>query len=208
MKRASKTLGKHLPPVVLYKEDLVSIAESLTQSDGIIEIRTNDYEYENIDQLIDNVADDFSGLSIKRRNPYISVDIDSRSGVWVYASSDDLTSKGIFSDIVSILEPRVRRTNVVVGRVAKVAGWLGALGGGMLFGAGQYREALILFLLLPVDFMFMMAKHRSIINREHRANKKSFWARNADQIVVAIIGAFAGAVITILLMNIISNGQP
>ena len=208
MKRASKTSGKLLPPVVLHKEDLASIAESLAQSNGLIEITTNDYEYESIDELVDNVADNLRGLSIKRTSPYISVDLDRWPGVWVYASSDDLVSKGIFSELLSILEPRVRRTYVVVSKIAKVAGWLGALGGGMLFGTGQYREALILLLLLPVEFIFMLVKHRNIINRSRRANKMSFWARNSDQVIVAIIGAFAGAIITIFLMSVISNGQP
>lgn len=206
MKRATKTLGKHLPPLVLYKDDLLLVGKAMSQDGSEITVTTNQYEYDSIEELLANESDGLDELAIRRHSPYISVDFSSRPGVWVYASSDELAAKGIFADVLSILEPRVRRSHSVVKRIAQIGGWLGAIGGGALVGAGYFKEAAILWLLLPVDLAFSIAKHRSAIYRESRAQKKSFWARNSDQIAVALIAAFAGAGITLLLTRLLGNG--
>ncbi len=208
MKRAKKTLGKHLPPVLFYKDDLILLTEALCQNGGEIKIKTDEYEYDDIDELFANEADNLTGLSISRQSPYVSVDFDNRLGLWLYAGDDDLMAKGIFADALSILEPRARSLHVVVKRIAQIAGWGGALGGGVLVGAGYYKEGLILFLLFLVDLLFSLSKHRSIVNRQLRAHKKSFWQRNSDQIIVALIGAFAGAVIALTLTHFLNNGSP
>jgi hypothetical protein len=207
MKRAKKTLGKHLPPVLFYKDDLILLTEALSHNGGEINIKTDEYEYDDIEELFANEADSLTGLSMSRRRPYVSVDFDNRLGLWLYAD-DDLMAKGIFADALSILEPRARLFHVVLKRILQIGAWGGALGGGILIGAGHFKEGMILFLMPFVDLLFSLSKHRSIVNRQFRAHKKSFWQRNSDQIVVALIGAFAGAVIALSLTHFLSNGSP
>lgn len=207
MKRAKKTLAKHLPPVLFYKDDLILLTEALSQKEGEIKIKTDEYEYDDIEELFSNEADSLTGLSISRQSPYVSVVFDKRLGVQLYAGDDDLMAKGIFADALSILEPKARFAHVVVKRIAQIVGWGGALGGGALIGAGYFKEGMFLFLLFFFEILFSLSKNRSIVNRQLRAQKTSFWQRNSDQIVVAIIGAFAGAVIALTLTHFFNNGS-
>ncbi|MDO3381520.1 hypothetical protein [Gilvimarinus algae] len=208
MKRAKKTLEKHFPPVLFYKDDLMLLTEALSQNGGEINIKTDEYEYDDIGELFANEADSLTGLSMSRRSPYVSVEFDGRLGLWLYAGDDDLMAKGIFADALSILKPRARLFHVVLKRILQIGAWGGALGGGILIGAGHFKEGMILFLLPFFDLLFSLSKHRSIVNRQLRAHKKSFWQRNSDQIVVALIGAVAGAIIVLSLTHFLSNGSP
>jgi hypothetical protein len=51
MKRLNTSLGIHLPPVTLFREDIVKIAETLMQNDGKLRLKTEKFEYESLDEL-------------------------------------------------------------------------------------------------------------------------------------------------------------
>lgn len=212
MKRAKKHLGEHLAPVIVYREDIELLVDKLSQkvgeNDGEVTLKTDEYEYENIEELLQNEADNLTGLSISRRKPYVSVYFDGRMGLWLYAEDDSLIAKGIFAEMTSVLKPNARKMHVAIKWISRVASWLGAIAGGVLIGAGNFKEAAFLFLLPIVSILFETSKHRSIIYRYSRAQKMSFWKRNSDQIVVALIGAFAGAAIAIAFTYLLSNGKP
>lgn len=208
MKRLNTSLGIHLPPVTLFREDIATIAETLTQNDGKLFLKTEKYEYDSLDELLSNQEDTLFKLSLRRDQPHISVDFDGSIGVWIYASNDDLFSKAIFFELKSLLESKRRGSHFVVAKITKVMGWLGALGGGAFAVAGDWTSAALLWMLIPLDIIFSFAKHRSGISTELMAQRKTFWQRNSDHIVVALIGAIAGAVITFIITALLPNAKP
>ena len=208
MKRLNTSLGIHLPPVTLFREDIVKIAETLTQNDGKLRLRTENFEYDSLEELFSNQEDSLFKLSLGRDDPHISVDFDGSIGVWIYTSRDDMLSKAIFFELQSLLESKRRTSHLVVAKFTKIMGWLGALGGGAFATVGNWTAASLFWMLIPLDIIFSFAKHRSSISKELMAQRKSFWQRNSDQVVVAIIGAIAGAVITLIITALQSSAKP
>jgi hypothetical protein len=119
-----------------------------------------------------------------------------------------LLSKAIFFELQSLLESKRRRSHLVVAKLTKIMGWLGALGGGAFATVGNWTAAFLFWMLIPLDIIFSFAKHRSSISKELLAQRKSFWQRNSDQIVVALIGAIAGAVIAFIITMLLSGNKP
>lgn len=208
MKRTSTHLGKHIPPVNLYREDLSAIAEALTQDNGKLGIRTDEFEYDSIDELVSNSEDSLDGLSLKREIPYVSVDFDSRGGVWLYSEKNSLIARGIFAEIQEILESNRRFSYFVLRRFVEGSSWLGAAGLGAFAAVGYWREVTLSVLLLLINIAFLFVKPRSIISRDLRAQTKNFWQRNSDQIVVALIAAVTGSIVTLAATALFSGGKP
>lgn len=207
MKRSNTHLGKHIPPVCLYQEDLSAISAALAQDDGKLAIETDEFEYDSLDELLSNLGDPLNGLSLKRKAPYISVDFDSRGGVWLYASNDDLVSRGIFAEIQELLVSKRRQSYFMLRRIVDASSWVGAAGIGAFLVAGHWREAMLSSLLPLLSIAFIFVKPRSIINRTSRAQRKNFWQRNSDQIVVALISAVAGSILTLAATALFPGGK-
>ncbi|PKO36653.1 MAG: hypothetical protein CVU33_17345 [Betaproteobacteria bacterium HGW-Betaproteobacteria-6] len=207
MKRSNTHLGKHIPPVCLYQEDLSAISAALAQDDGKLAIETDEFEYDSLDELLSNLGDSLNGLSLKRKAPYISVDFDSRGGVWLYASNDDLVSRGIFAEIQELLVSKRRQSYFMLRRFVDASSWVGAAGIGAFLVAGHWREAMLSSLLPLLSIAFIFVKPRSIVNRTSRAQRKNFWQRNSDQIVVALISAVAGSILTLAATALFPGGK-
>ncbi|MBS1138845.1 MAG: hypothetical protein H6R13_298 [Proteobacteria bacterium] len=207
MKRSNTHLGKHIPPVCLYQEELSAISVALAQDSGKLRIKTDEFEYDSLDELFSNFGDSLNGLSLKREAPYISVDFDSRGGVWLYASHDDLISRGVFAQIQELLESKRRHSYFILRRFVELSGWIGTAGIGAFLAAGHWREALLSSFLPLLSIAFIFIKPRSILNRTSRAQTKNFWQRNSDQIVVALISAVAGSILTLVATALVPGGK-
>jgi hypothetical protein len=208
MKRLNTSLVIHLPPVSLFREDIVKIAETLTQNDGKLRLKTEKFEYDSLEELFSNQEDTLFKLSLARDEPHISVEFDGSIGVLIYSSRDDLLSKAIFFELQSLLEAKRRWSHLAVAKITKISGWLGALGGGAFATVGNWTAATLFWMLIPLDIIFSFAKHRSAISREPLAQRKGFWRRNSDQIVVALIATIAGAVITLIITPLLPGTKP
>jgi hypothetical protein len=199
MKRIENHLGKHIPPVCLYREELLAIAAALTRDNGKLIVKTKEFEYESIDELVSNNEDTLDDLTLRRDKPYISVNFQGRGGVWLYAENESLTSRGIFSEIQEILHSKRRQSYFLLRRFINASGWFGSAGIGAFGVIGYWREALLCLLLVAISMGFIFIKPRSIVNRDSRSQKKNFLQRNSDQIVVALISAVVSVILTLVV---------
>lgn len=207
MKRLNKSLTTYLPPVSVFREDIIAIAEALKQNDGKLRLKTEKFEYDSLDELLANSEDPLFKMSLARDEPHISVDFDGFKGVWLYSRNDDLLSKAIFFELQSLLESKRKWSHLVLTNFLKICGWLAPLGGGALAVIGNWTAALICFMFVPLEIIFSFAKHKSTISRDLRVEQKNFWQRNSDQIFIALVGALAGGLITLAITFIFPSNQ-
>lgn len=140
MRKINKPLREELPPVKLYLDDLKSICNVLKQKAKSIDITTEDYRVEDINQLKNIEIKKLHRLSINCYDPYISIDF-TPSGATIYFAEDSTYNRGILSEIEDILSNR----KVFLGRF--LASLWGVFLGGMLVGG-------------PVVGIFMMLKEK------------------------------------------------
>jgi hypothetical protein len=207
MKRLNKSLSTHLPPVSLFREDVVAITEALKQNDGKLRLKTEKFEYDSLEELFSNTEDPLIKLSLARDEPHISVDFDGSMGVWIYSRKDDLLSKAIFFELQSLLDSKRKWSHLALSKLLKICGWLGALGGGAFAVVGNWTAVLLCCMFFPLEIIFSFAKHRSSISRDSLAEQKNFWQRNSDQIFIALLGAMAGGLITLVITFIFPSSK-
>jgi len=207
MRKVKKPIRKELPPVKLYLDDLESICAILKQGAKSIDITTEDYEVKDIKQLKNLEIKKIHLLEIECREPYIHVEF-YPSWATIYFAEDSTYNRGLLSQIEDVLNKR----KVFIGRFL-TSSWAPALSG-MLVGASFFAMvimfarqlmsyawlclALTLLFTLFTIFVFRIGlKCYSTIVLLERKERVSFWERNSDQILVAIIAALIGSLITI-----------
>jgi hypothetical protein len=210
MKRIKKPISKELPPVKLYLDDLKHIYEILKERVKSIEITTEDYEVEDINQLKNLEIKKLHRLSIECSNPYITIEFHPSSAS-IYFAEDSTYNRGILSEIEDIISKR----KVFLGRFL-TSFWANFLIGGLI--GGSFIGMLVmpktyawLFLALELIFIlsmiflwrFAFRSYSTIILLE-RKEESSFWKRNRDQIFIVIIGAIAGSLVTIFALWILN----
>jgi len=207
MKKIQKPLSKELPPVKIYLDDLKQIYEILKEKVKSIEITTEDYEVDDINQLKNLDSKKLNYLSMECSDPHITIEFDSSSAS-IYFAEDSTYNRGILSEIEEILTKR----RVFLGRFL-ASNWAFGLNGmfvGFFFfamvsiirsnfmSAGWLFLALLLLfcILMVLQFRFALRGYSTIVLSERR-ELVSFWKRNSDQILVAIIAAIIGSLITV-----------
>ena len=107
MKKISKPLGEHLKPVKLHYDDIEEIYQVFSESDGQIIVEADDFEIEQLEEILKINKPFFTNLSVTLRQPYVSVHFkDDR--VWLYANEDTPIQRGIFEKIKTILLKKQR----------------------------------------------------------------------------------------------------
>lgn len=109
MKKNDNWLTKEYSPIKLYLDDLENIEEVLKSSSDIVSIKTEDYEYDSIDELCNHVKAKtvrIKTLEFKTSNPYISIEF-TKSRARVHVSSSDKNA-GIFFKLDQIISSRTR----------------------------------------------------------------------------------------------------
>jgi hypothetical protein len=212
MKKVRKPIRKELPPVKLYLDDLESICAILKQKAKSIDITTEDYEVKDIKQLKNLETKKLHYLSIECSDPYITIEFDE---MWarIYFAEDSTYNRGLLSQIEDVLNKR----KVFLGRFL-AGSWAPALCG--MLTSGSFFATIIMFarqlmsyawLCLALTLLFTLftifvfrlgLKSYSTIILLERKEKVSFWKRNSDQILVAIIAAIIGSLITIAALLI------
>ena len=215
MKKIKKPITKELPLFKLYLDDLESIYDILKQNakDIVIRVDTGSEEYqsEDIKQLKELETKRIHDLSIECRDPYIRIGF-YPSFAEINFGEDSTYNRGILSEIEDIISKR----KVSLGRFLAsnwTAGLSGALIGISIFGIPiilrkeqemSYVWLCLALLLIGIllaisSYRFALKSHSTIVLIE-RKEEISFWRRNKDQIVVAIIAAIIGSLITALVL--------
>lgn len=209
MQRKPQSYGEQLKPVRLYIDDLEQIVEVLQEVATDVEISTDEYTLTDIGQLPELKREFFTFLELATREPYISVNL-KPNGIWLYIAKDDMVSRGAFEKIKRILVKRKRpfawllHNSVMSGLFTGLA--LNLLGWGFIQGSSVGRVLGIFALILGVWWSWYGHKDHftkySLIIPKHRIDEPNFFKRNADDVVLAIIAALVGSLLTLVIAKL------
>lgn len=211
MKRKNQTFNKELKMPRLFREDLEFIEKIIKEElqPREYKIETREYEYETVD-LIPRDHETVTELHIQTYTPYISIDF-NRYSARVYAADDDLKTTGALTKIIEILIKKERKISYWS---QEIAIYLTPFLFGALFTFIITRKieltrhwlAIGIFILILVVVWWAVSFYSmfrfSEINFFTSKKRQNFLQRNKDQIILLIIGAFAGAVFTVLIQGI------
>ena len=213
MQQKNKSYSLDLDPVVLYIDDLEQIVSYFDESSIDVDISTDEYVLDNIQELENISTEILTSMTIKSSSPYISLKLYDNS-LQVYISNDDAISRGILEKIKQLLISRRRRTffiyktwfHSIYGAFGTLS-WLIIITGlakdnipAILFGI---IFAVIIYLMLKWSKKISFKKYCTIYLKK-RIDTPSFWKRNRDQITIAIIAALTGGLVTLLLTWILN----
>ncbi|MBI4447236.1 MAG: hypothetical protein HY645_15195 [Acidobacteria bacterium] len=212
MQKLTKSRGEHLKPVKLFLDDIERIVATLREVSSEVEITTDEYVLADLSQLSDLKHECLTTLKLLNRNPYLAVDLEP-SRVWLYIAEDTPTARGLYEKVRSILVQQRRPF-----ASALISWWFPLMiSAGMvtafLIGTIQSNPLAVGLGLVLFGFALwgMWYSHRvvtgrySIIIPKRRRESPSFLKRNADRIILAMISAIAGGIITSLLSSLISQ---
>jgi hypothetical protein len=210
MEKLKKTLKKVYPKINIFLNDIKEIAEIIEAETSSWIIETEIYRYDNFDDLLKNEANPRT-LTISSKNysceRYTRLSISEHAAI-LDISTDDIIANGMFSKIDKILIGRKRNVLLIyLGffAVAMAISTLAQIIVSVVIADDLVYKSLASLLAVVLFYRFVpRPKNRIFIFESQKAT--SFFERKKDDIFIAIIGAFLGAIagsmITILVQHI------
>ncbi len=195
MKKIEKSLYKKYHPTVLYREDLDFIETTLKEKSTTIEIVTEDYKYDSIEELVKERNGILPKiLKLTSHQPHISVDV-SGNAMALYSSDSDNESAGIFWKIDKCIKKSAK---------------LGLFSFVLTFGFGVFFMVISILLFSVLLYsklidpkIYMLAsigviciysliayndtKYHSQVSFNHRGSLNDFWDENKGTLLIQII---------------------
>jgi len=206
MKKVPQSHGEQLKPVKIYFDDLKEIIDILKTTCKQIKIQTEEYLLDDLNELSALKKEILHSLTITGLNPYICLDM-TPYRISLYINEDSPESRGLFEKIKEILVRRRRRlasllhNPILQGISLPITIW-------GLYNALKMKSPFLIFLtgvsfLLCIFWWIYGNKDRTqrytIIIPKYRIESPGFLKRNKDSIIVGIISALTGALITYIL---------
>lgn len=202
-----RTGNKHIedfPPAKLYLNDLQEILEVFGQTCEEVTLKTSEYENvkpSEIEELIRRLdSGKFEDLYIIGRNPYVTLDLRS-PGARAYVSESSAVQLGLISQIKDILQKRKKRYIIGIGYsfvgIPQLVMFVSAARGEWVLSIVAFLFSL---LMIWRAVTYQMEKTLEVYTKPKIQNE-SFFDRKKDDVIIALISAFAGAFFTLLLMK-------
>ncbi|WP_218242115.1 hypothetical protein [Comamonas fluminis] len=215
MKRLEASQSRYFSPLVLRLDGLREIITILAPAEDV-KIIADRNEYESVDELAGHLLGKSPReLKISTRHPYLTLELSPMS-VHLYASSDDLVSSGLFARIATILSAAERSPRALYkdSRLLPLMFFLQVLTYVPALKSMQLgfisSMGLIFAWYIWINFI-QLRKHGLLLTHEPK-DGRSFFQRNSDSIIVAVVSAILGAVLgaaaTKLADRIAPNTQP
>jgi hypothetical protein len=206
MRKAIGSYGEELKPVCLYLDDLKEIVSILEGTCEKIDIQTDDVLLDSLDEIGDLKKEILNNLTISGKNPYVSLSMQPYR-IWLYIHEDTPESRGLFQKVKLVLVRCQRPLARILHNTALsgLSSWIWILTG---VAAIKLKSRLLglcvgLLFILSTVWVFYGIRYydrRSIIVvPKNRIDSPSFVKRNLDKIIVGLVCAIIGALITYLL---------
>ena len=208
MEKLKQSISKDLPITLIYLDEVAELWNLLEQNKkeyGEIEVTTKEHKFQNIKEFQELPIEKIHNLKLHLSNPYISIDLSSYS-TRLYASEDTNEIIGLVTKIEAILLKGKRRiVNFISNPYLRI--FFGAPFG-IILGLLSKKDKLYIILTIGFLVLFLIifsvvtfrlsSKQHSTIILSYRKNNKTFWNENKNQIILLIIGALVGTILTIL----------
>jgi hypothetical protein len=194
-----------LRPVTLYLEDIEQIVEILQQVSGKVELHTEEYVLEDLEQLAELKSESINEFHIMIRDPFISLEL-MPYRIDLYIEKDEPMSRGLFEQIKQILASR-RRPYAWLIQAPFFTGLLSGLGIIALvfsmigFVKGAWFSSILGTVFAGFTLLWAWNGYRdgserySIIVLKHKIHASSFFKENLDAIAVALVVSILSLII-------------
>jgi hypothetical protein len=208
-----KPLSKRYGPIVIWADDIEEILQILSACKTISFVSEN-MQYDSIQEfVIDRKMRRPKRIKFYTEQPFVNLDIENRQATIsvsrLSVATNEIESIGIFTKLCEICSRCQRRPKLIYSK------WLYFIGiaGGVITVAMDnntmqiaptieryismilFASGVIILILMPMSLL-----RGSIIMPIYKSDKTTFFARNKDNITIALgaamIGAFFGAVAT------------
>lgn len=213
MKKLEKNLLLKLKRPHLYRDDLILI-ENIFKEDSSVEkfnIKFNDCEYDSFNEIPENEKS-VNYIKISSYNPYIYIELTKTSSNIYVSNIEDTKIRGIFSKIQDILKQTERKVLWIFSGSILGNTFIPIVVFGVSFGLlskviknEKYSLVigLIVYIFWAICSGYSSLKFYSKVDFSFKKNKSSFWIRKKDEVLVAVLAAFAGAFIGSILTLIV-----
>lgn len=208
MKRLAQPLSYELGPVRLYQDDVEELSARLRAVTESVEIQAGEFLVEPTDKLSDLGVPVFRELTIRTTKPAVLVILGARGAV-ITANDDDPSTRGVFEIVKDSLVTRERRFAGLRGH-EMASGIILAMGLSAFLWTSVLLAVritiafagLTLGILMALPMLRGVRGTYSTIIAKPRSEGISFWRRKADDIVLALISAIIGALITLAITKL------
>lgn len=213
MKKITESLGEQLQPVKLYLDDIDSLFQILSEVSTEVKIETSEHQFQNTSDLKKLDKESIHVFKLYCHNPYISLDINKRSTIWLFTDKDLPAQRGTFEKLKKKL---IQKKRYSVPTIIYPILFILILNAFFYLVLSYIEKPLEHFLILGLAVLIISyligyltyqiyLNKRSIIFLDKKIDSPNFWKRNKDRIIIAvsssIVGAIAGALITFLLVQ-------
>lgn len=216
MKRKEDHNSKHahLRPVRLYREQLEEIIDVLQTAKLDVTISDREFTFSDLDDLKDNRGSPLTDLTITGNAPdtlswnQLSVEFSKGAKTTVFLSSGTEDSlNACWYKVRDILTDRYRWHQRVLNKwIAWFVFCLCAGMSGTTTIVPEHVQQLYVAILIGAFLYLLTAFYWNhtypviLLDRQHEVS--SFWTRNGDKIIIMVIGAVLGSVITLGVKNL------
>lgn len=114
MERISKSIGKRIRGVKIYAEGLEEIIDVLSREGGEVEITTDQYKFDNLDECLRKYENtgNIDEINLQISDPYVGVQF-RENEIWLFASDSNALSIGIYEQVDGILKKWTPKTAIL-----------------------------------------------------------------------------------------------
>lgn len=209
MKKVEKSLSKKYPILRLYKSDLVDIFNLFKDHSAKFEIVADGFELDDLSELNKLKKQEIVDFKIESHNPYFSVEFSGYSASIYLSDQDDIGQRGLADKIGEILSRRKSPLRFFATPWVYFPIGLIYLSSLFLIKDDTARWIIflgyILFVILWGIWGFRIDTKKHSVIYLYDPSVPGFFKRNKDTILVSLIGAVAGSVITLIMTWLIKK---
>jgi len=228
MQKINKNISDgYILPVHFFRDD-IQLIENILKNDLTGEnykIKFDDFESNNLS----SIPTDYpctNNISFSISKPYLSLEINNRSFIHFYLSDNTTIVAGALQKINEVILQTKDKIEFTLRKITVICSIIIGIISIMLIiniildyifsNSSQIIDIFhpskiikIVVILLPIlcfySYYRMSLYSRSIIEFSWKKDKKTWWKRNKDQVILIIIGSFLGSIVTTILTSLITK---
>jgi len=210
MLKLKKALSERLPPLILYIEDIDSIYQLFAEVNPDVRISTADYAFDNLEELKESGVEKTHYLSMEISEPNISLKLEPYLAT-LQCDDDTAIQRGTIEKIKNVLLRRKRnltkflQSGVLAGVCVGFSAWY-LIPGLADHDARKMGIGLTTFVVGLVWSWWAIVRSHTVyptIYISPRRTPPQFLERRKDEIILAIIAAVVGSLITLLVSRLL-----
>jgi hypothetical protein len=207
MQKVRQSLGEHLPPVKIYKEEVEDIYTILNEVSNEVSIEADGFIFENINELFTHKKSRINSLKMSITKPSFLIEFEPRR-IWIFASDNTSVQVGLYEQIKSIVKKHKNWSFWLITNPVIAGLWTGFGSYPLiLFFKTHETEYLIAsFLIYSIAVFWWLyedkirsKRYSQILLIAREKDKTSFVKRNIDSIIIALITVIASGIVSYIL---------